>query len=128
MEIRELALWRQKLYQCAAFIEKASSRIAIGSVIVGASAGLVSFVFPPALPVAGFFLAKSLYPALAYYASIGVRKAVHFEEQVKFECITKPKLSRGKNIAGVKFTGTLPVKEFNFVTEQLSFSSSAMLI
>lgn len=128
METKELAPWRQKVDACATLIEKASNRIAIGSVIVGASAGLVSFIFPPALSVAGFFFAKSLYPALAYYASIGVRKALHFEKQVKFECITKPELFQRKNIAGVRFTGILPTKEFNAVAEQLSSSSSSILI
>ena len=128
METKELAPWRQKLTQCATFIERVSERMAIGSIIIGASAGLVSFVFPPALPIAGFFLSKSLYPALAYYASIGVRKAAHFEKQVKFECVTKPGVSGHKGIAGVRFTGTLPVNEFNFVTEQLSPSSSPILI
>ena len=123
MKTQDLSPARRKLAMCAAFTEKASCRIAIGSVIVGAAAGLISFVFPPALPIASFLLTKSLYPALAHYAAMGIGQMAHIDKQVKFECTTKPELPRVyEHIAGVRFTGTLPANAFNFVTEQLSDS------
>ena len=120
MEINKLSAWGQKLVQCAELIKETASRLAIGSVIVGTAAGLTSFFFPAALPVASFFLSQSLYPAIAYWAARSIHKATHFTKQVKFECVTKSEICGSANIAGVKFTGTLPANEFNFVREQLS--------
>ena len=120
METNELYPRCQKLVQCTELIKKMSSRLAIGSVIVGTTAGLTSLFFPAALPVAGFFLSQSFYPAIAYWVSRGIRKTAHFTKQVKFECVTKSEVYGHENIGGVKFTGTLPATEFNFVREQLS--------
>lgn len=126
METKELTAWHQKIVQCAGLLKNMSCRLAIGSVIVGTAAGLTSFFFPAALPVAGFFLSQSFYPALAYWAGRSIQKAVHFRKQVKFECVTKSEIYGGENIAGVKFTGTLPAAEFDFVTQQLASTSSPL--